>query len=162
MQHPDPLPVLADVPAPTLYRDLLRGHQLPARLHRDLARFQWDNPTIKVNWALQRPVPWTAEAARSAGTVHLGVDADGFVDFAADLSVGRVPERPFLLFGQMTTSDPSRSPAGTESAWAYTHVPHGGDWKGERLEAHVERIEAAVEAMARSHREGAWVDVAAH
>ena len=28
----------------------------------------------------------------------------------------------------MTTSDPTRSPAGTESAWAYTHVPHGIDW----------------------------------
>ena len=40
-------------------------------------------------------------------------DLDGFVDMAADLSVGRVPERPFMLFGQMTTSDPSRSPAGT-------------------------------------------------
>ena len=25
----------------------------------------------------------------------------------------------------MTTTDPSRSPAGTESLWAYTHVPQG-------------------------------------
>ena len=61
--------------------------RLPARLRRDLERFQWDNATIKVNWALDDPVPWTAEAARGAGTVHLGVDVDGFVDFAADLSV---------------------------------------------------------------------------
>jgi phytoene dehydrogenase-like protein len=30
-----------------------------------------------------------------------------------------------MLAGQMTTSDPSRSPAGTESLWAYTHVPQG-------------------------------------
>jgi hypothetical protein len=28
----------------------------------------------------------------------------------------------------MTTSDPSRSPAGTESAWAYTHVSRGLEW----------------------------------
>ena len=61
-----------------------------------------------------------------AGTVHFGTDLDGFVDFAADLSVGREPEHPFVLFGQMTTADPTRSPAGTESAWAYTHVPP--DW----------------------------------
>jgi phytoene dehydrogenase-like protein len=145
--------VLADVPAPALYQDLLAGQSLPSRLLRDLDRFQWDNPTIKVNWALDRPVPWRLDGAAGAGTVHLGVDTDGFVDFAADLSVGRVPERPFLLFGQMTTSDPSRSPAGTESAWAYTHVPHGGDWTGERLEAHVERIEAAVERAAPGFRE---------
>ena len=36
-----------------------------------------------------------------------------------------IPRNPFLLFGQMTTADPSRSPAGTESAWAYTHLPRG-------------------------------------
>lgn len=145
--------VLADVPAPALYRDLLAEHPLPARLQRDLDRFQWDNGTIKVNWALDRPVPWTAHAAQGAGTVHLGVDQDGFVDFAADLSVGRTPQRPFLLFGQMTTSDPTRSPEGTESAWAYTHVPHGPDWSGELLDQHVERMEAALERVAPGFRD---------
>lgn len=144
--------VLADVPATTLYRELLSGHPLPARLERDLDRFQWDNATIKVNWALDRPVPWTADAARGAGTVHLGVGQDGFVDFAADLAVGRTPERPFLLLGQMTTSDPTRSPAGTESVWAYTHVPQGVDWTGPRLDDHVERMEAAVERVAPGFR----------
>lgn len=144
--------ILADVPATTLYRELLSGHPLPARLERDLDRFQWDNATIKVNWALDRPVPWTADAARGAGTVHLGVDQDGFVDFAADLAVGRTPERPFLLLGQMTTSDPTRSPAGTESVWAYTHVPQGVDWTGQRLDEHVERMEAAVERVAPGFR----------
>lgn len=144
--------ILADVPATTLYRELLSGHPLPARLERDLDRFQWDNATIKVNWALDRPVPWTADAARGAGTVHLGVDQHGFVDFAADLAVGRTPERPFLLLGQMTTSDPTRSPAGTESVWAYTHVPQGADWTGQRLDEHVERMEAAVERVAPGFR----------
>ena len=28
-----------------------------------------------------------------------------------------------MLVGQMTTADPTRSPAGTEALWAYTHVP---------------------------------------
>ena len=36
---------------------------------------------------------------------------------------GLIPADPFLLFGQMTTADPTRSPAGTEAVWAYTHVP---------------------------------------
>ena len=65
----------------------------------------------------------TAPGASGAGTVHLGVGHDGLVDVAADLSVGRMPRDPFVLLGQMTTSDPTRSPAGTESAWAYTHLP---------------------------------------
>jgi phytoene dehydrogenase-like protein len=144
--------VLADVPAPALYEELLADHPLPRRLRRDMSRFQWDNATIKVNWALDRPVPWTAPGAQGAGTVHLGVDQDGFVDFSADLTVGRAPQRPFLLFGQMTTSDPSRSPAGTESAWAYTHVPRGLDWSGQQLADHVDRMEAAVERVAPGFR----------
>ncbi|WNB85639.1 NAD(P)/FAD-dependent oxidoreductase [Cellulomonas sp. ATA003] len=140
--------VVADVTAPALYRDLVGLQHVPAKVRRDLDRFQWDHPTFKVNWALDRPIPWTAPGARGAGTVHLGVDGDGFVDMAADLSVGRVPERPFLLFGQMTTSDPSRSPAGTESAWAYTHVPHSSAWDDDAVAAHAERVQAAVERVA--------------
>jgi phytoene dehydrogenase-like protein len=143
--------VVADVPAPTLYRDLVGLEHLPARLRRDLDRFQWDHPTLKVDWAVRDGVPWAAAAARGAGTVHLGVDEHGFVDFAADLSTGRTPRRPFLLFGQMTTSDPSRSPAGTESAWAYTHVPHG--WSRAEVDEHVERVEATVERVAPGFRE---------
>ena len=110
---------------PTLYGDLVPARHLPARLSSTTCgRFQWDDATLKVNWALDAagPLDWPPGRA-GAGTVHLGVDHDGLVDFAADLSVGRMPRTPFLLLGQMTTADPSRSPAGTESAWAYTHLP---------------------------------------
>ena len=47
-----------------------------------------------------------------------------------------VPADPFLLVGQMSTADPTRSPVGTESLWAYTHVPQqsiddaGGEGNG--------------------------------
>ncbi len=140
--------VLADVDAPTLYGRLVGSEHLPAKLVHDLGRFQRDFSTIKVNWALGSRVPWTSSRAHGAGTVHLGVDHDGFVDFAADLTLGRVPERPFLLFGQMTTADPSRSPAGTESAWAYTHVPSSVAWTGEAVAAHVDRMQAVVEQVA--------------
>ncbi|MGY4644896.1 phytoene desaturase family protein [Cellulomonas sp. URHB0016] len=145
--------VLADVTAPALYGELVGADQLPARLLRELDRFQWDHPTFKVNWALAGPVPWTSTAARGAGTVHLGVDRLGFTDFAADLSVGRVPERPFLLFGQMTTADATRSPAGTESAWAYTHVPHALDWSADHVAAEVRRMEDAVSRVAPGFRD---------
>ena len=140
--------VLADVSAPALYLDLVGADRLPPRLVRDLGRFQWDHPTVKVSWALDRPIPWTAPGARQAGTVHLGVDRAGFVDVAASLSHGRVPDRPFLVLGQMTTTDPSRSPAGTESAWAYTHVPHGVRWSPEVATEEVRRVEDAVERVA--------------
>ncbi len=140
--------VLADVSAPALYRDLVDPRHLPARLLADLDRFQWDPSTLKVDWALDAPVPWTATEPRTAGTVHLGRDDDGLVDVGADLAVGRMPDPPFVLFGQMTTSDPSRSPRGTESAWGYTHLPQALARDADAVSRQVERVEAAVEHVA--------------
>jgi len=145
--------VVADVAAPYLYQQLLRGVQLPTSLTRDLEKFHWDSSTLKLNWALSGPVPWRSESARSAGTVHLGVDVDGFVDFAADLTIGRMSEKPFVLFGQMTTTDPTRSPRGTESAWAYSHVPRLLAQDGQAIQNHVERLHDAVERAAPGFRD---------
>lgn len=144
--------VLADVAAPVLYRRLIGAGHLPPRFLDDLDRFQWDAPTLKIDWALSSPVPWTASSARQAGTIHLGVDMDGLTDYAADLATRRMPARPFLLFGQMTTADPSRSPAGTESAWAYTHLPHRLEFDQARIDAHVELVEATIERHAPGFR----------
>jgi phytoene dehydrogenase-like protein len=145
--------VLADVDAPTLFNDLVGHDQLPAGFVGSLERFHWDNPTLKLNWALSEPVPWTAPGARKAGTVHLGVDVDGFVDHAADLSVGRSPDRPFILFGQMTTADSTRSPQGTESAWAYTHLPREIAEDPAAVDQLAARVEEVIERHAPGFRE---------
>jgi phytoene dehydrogenase-like protein len=107
-------------------------------------------------------VPWSAASASEAGTVHLAADLDELTMHAAQLASGRIPSRPFLLTGQMTTSDPSRSPAGTESLWAYTHVPRRirGDAAGELdgvgssadRERFADRIEAQLERFAPGFR----------
>ncbi|HEY0498626.1 MAG TPA: NAD(P)/FAD-dependent oxidoreductase [Kutzneria sp.] len=140
--------VLADVPAPVLYLDLVGAEHLPGRLVDDLSRFHWDPATVKVDWALSGPVPWTAEQVRGAGTVHLSADMDGLSAFGVDLARGRTPRDPFLLLGQMTTADPSRSPAGTEAVWAYTHVPRGQRWDNTKLARAADRIERVVERHA--------------
>lgn len=139
--------VIADVSAPALYRDLLPEDAVPARVRADLAAFTWDTPTVKINWALDEPIPWRAAGAAGAGTVHVGADEDGLVRWAADVETGTLPSSPFLLVGQMTTADPSRSPAGTESAWAYTHLPRGitADAAADEL---ARRMEAVLEAHA--------------
>ncbi len=140
--------VLADVDAPTLYSDLVGPAHLPARFLAALGRFHWDNPTLKLNWALSQPVPWTAAGAHGAGTVHVGVDEAGFVDFAADLSNQRASHAPFVLFGQMSTADPTRSPAGTESAWAYTHLAHRVASDAEAVDTVTERVRKLIETHA--------------
>ncbi|MFE5964633.1 phytoene desaturase family protein [Streptomyces sp. NPDC056463] len=155
--------VLADTSAPSLYRDLVGEEHLPPRLMRDLDRFHWDFATFKVDWALTGTVPWSAQAARGAGTVHVADGVDELTRFAAQLATGHVPDRPFALVGQMTTADPSRSPAGTESAWAYTHVPQRitsdagpdgitGRWSAGEQEAMADRVEEQVERFAPGFR----------
>jgi phytoene dehydrogenase-like protein len=140
--------VLADVPAPALYLDLIGADLLPPRLVEDLKHFRWDGATLKVDWALAGPVPWQNRAAAGAGTVHLGGDVDALTRYGAALATGEIPSEPFLLVGQMTTADPSRSPGGTECLWAYTHLPRRQRWTGEEVAAHVARMEAALEQHA--------------
>ena len=155
--------VLAATAATQLYGDLVGWEHLPARLRDDMRRFQWDYSTFKVDWALRRPVPWLAPGVAPAGTVHVSGSLDEMSDYAAQISTGRVPAHPFLLVGQMTTADPCRSPAGTESLWAYTHVPRrvrgdaGGDltgsWDEGEREAFADRMEGQLERFAPGLRE---------
>jgi phytoene dehydrogenase-like protein len=144
--------VLADVDAPRLLRDLVGEKHLPARLLDDLDRFEWDLPTVKLNWLVDGGVPWRAEAARSAGTVHVGADMGGLARWAGDLTDGREPGEMFALVGQMTTADPTRSRAGTESVWAYTHLPRGrpGDDVADHFLA---KMEQTVEDFAPGFRD---------
>ncbi|MFD6284670.1 phytoene desaturase family protein [Streptomyces sp. NPDC060205] len=155
--------VLADVSAPALYGDLVDSADLPPQVLADLRRFQWDFATFKVDWALDGSVPWQAPESVGAGTVHLADGVDELTRFAAQVAMGQVPDRPFALFGQMTTADPTRSPEGTESAWAYTHVPHRikgdagddgltGSWDTKEQELMADRVERQVERFAPGFR----------
>jgi phytoene dehydrogenase-like protein len=64
-----------------------------------------------------------------------------------------MPREPFILLGQMTTTDPSRSPAGTESVWAYTHLPRSLAYDDDLVLAHVETVESVVERHAPGFRQ---------
>jgi phytoene dehydrogenase-like protein len=144
--------VIADVPAPALYLDLVGEHRLPPRLAEDMAHFRWDGATVKVDWAVRSKVPWKNPAAAGSGTVHLGADMNGLTRYAAHLASGEIPPKPFLLLGQMTTTDAGRSPDGTESMWAYTHLPHRPSWTADEIAGHVERMEETIEQHAPGFR----------
>jgi phytoene dehydrogenase-like protein len=121
---------------------MLPSDAVPAGLLRDLRHFAWDPPVVKVNYALDGPIPWRAENLRDVGTVHLGADGHGLIRWMADVNTRTVPERPFMLLGQTTTADPTRSPQGTESVWAYTHLPRNvsDDASAERLAESMDRV----------------------
>jgi phytoene dehydrogenase-like protein len=151
--------IVASVVAPRLYDDLLDAVDVPDRVRRGMRSFQLDPSTIKVDWALSGPVPWASRPAKDPGTLHLADSVTDMAESLSQVSAGLIPARPFMLAGQMTTSDPTRSPAGTESMWAYTHVPQesegdAGDegirgvWDHDDLERFADRMQARLERLA--------------
>ena len=151
--------VVADVVAPHLYGGLVRAEDLPARTMRSMKRFQIDASTVKVDWALDGPVPWDSAPPHAPGTVHVADSVDQMAEALSQVAANAIPARPFLLAGQMTTADSSRSPEGTESLWAYTHVPQHatrdageegirGVWDRDDLERFADRVQDRFEELA--------------
>jgi phytoene dehydrogenase-like protein len=141
--------VIADVTPHALLaltRDALGGRYADA-----LRRYRYGPATLKLDWALDGPIPWEAPPARLAGTVHVGGDEDEVLE-TTRAQRSRLPARPFLLVGQQSVHDPTRAPAGRHTAWAYTHGPQGIDWEAES-ERHADRMEAQLERFAPGFRE---------
>lgn len=119
----------------------IAGDRLPVGYRRRLGRFRYGRGVCKVDYALSGPVPWTAPACRRAGTVHLGGTFEEVAASEAEVAAGRHPDAPYVLVVQPGAADPSRSPTGKETLWAYCHVPSGStvDMTG-RIEAQLERF----------------------
>src|SRR5689334_15345004 len=119
----------------------LAGDRLPRRYRAALSRFRYGPGVCKVDFALSGPVPWTSEACRRAGTLHLGGPFEQVAAAEADVAAGKHPERPYVLVVQPGVADPSRAPAGQHTLWTYCHVPAGSevDMTG-RIEAQIERF----------------------
>jgi phytoene dehydrogenase-like protein len=156
--------VVADVSAPSLYLELLRPDVVPPQVADDARRrFRWDPATVKVDWTLDAPIPWSSPGARRAGTVHIADSVDELTISSALLAAGILPARPFVIVGQQGLADPSRHPHGRSVAWAYTRVPQrvkgdaggqgiAGRWDKADTAAIVDRIEGAIEELAPGFR----------
>jgi phytoene dehydrogenase-like protein len=155
--------ILADCGAPALFLKMLPEDVVSERIRDDLRNYQYDNSTFKVNWALREPIPWSAEAARRASTVHVAEGMEGLTHATTHLAASEIPADPFLVLGQYSMVDTSRSPEGTETAWAYTHVPQSprtdaagelrGDWDSEDADRFADRMEEEVERLAPGFRQ---------
>ena len=131
--------VLLDVTPRQVLR--LAGHRLPTSYRRQLARYRYGPGVFKMDWALDGPIPWRAEACQRAATVHLGGTLREIADAERAAFSGRHNERPFVILAQPGLFDDSRAPAGQHTAWAYCHVPHGSTLDlCERIESQIERF----------------------
>jgi len=151
--------VVADVVATRLFGDLVPTAELPARIAKGMRGFQLDPGTVKVDWALDGPIPWASAPPSRPGTFHIADSAEQMIEALQQVASRTIPDQPFMLGGQMTTTDATRSPAGTESVWAYCHVPQevredlGGDgltgrWDSDECERFADRMQARIERLA--------------
>jgi phytoene dehydrogenase-like protein len=117
----------------------IAGDALPARVHRAYERYRHGPAAYKVDYAVEGGVPWTAEAARSAGTVHVGGTLEEIGAAERTVHAGRMPDRPFVLVAQQYLADPTRSKGDVHPIWAYAHVPAG--YPGRATDAITDQIE---------------------
>ncbi|MYV45311.1 FAD-dependent oxidoreductase [Streptomyces sp. SID2888] len=104
------------------------------------AHYRYGPGVFKIDYALDGPVPWTAEAARTAGTVQIGADSTEIGTALRAVSrEGRAPDAPFLITVQPSVADPTRAPEGKQVFWAYGHVPNG--WTGDLTDAMERQLE---------------------
>jgi phytoene dehydrogenase-like protein len=105
----------------------IAGDRLPEGYRARLERYRFGPAAYKIDLALEASIPWTNDACRRAGTVHVGGTLEEITAAEAELWQGKMPARPFILVGQQSLCDASRAPAGRHTAWIYAHVPHAFD-----------------------------------
>ncbi len=124
-------------------RQLLQiaGHKFSGVYANQLGRYRYGMGVFKIDWALDAPIPFAAEACRSAGTIHLGNTLEEIVDSEKTAWNGKHHEAPFVLLAQQSLFDDTRAPKGKHVAWAYCHVPNNSNVDmTSQIEKQVERF----------------------
>ena len=96
-------------------------------------RFRYGPGVFKLDYALDGPVPWTAEACRARGHGARRRHARGDRRGGAEVARGGHPQRP-VRAGRPAEprSTRPRAPAGAHTLWAYCHVPNGSTRRHDR------------------------------
>ncbi len=139
----DALPTARMILCDITPRQLLRigGNRLPAHYRQQLERYRYGPGACKVDWALDGPIPWQAEACGRSATVHVGGTLEEIAASERAAWKGVPSERPYALVTQPSLFDATRAPEGKHTAWAYCHVPAGSNVDmTEHIEAQIERF----------------------
>jgi phytoene dehydrogenase-like protein len=138
-QLPPSRVVLCDMTPRQLAR--ISGLELSESYRQKMERFRYGPGVCKVDWALDAPIPWKAQACARAGTVHLGGTLEEIE--ASELAPweNRHSDNPFVLLAQPSLFDETRAPQGKHVAWGYCHVPNGSNVDmSEIIEKQIERF----------------------
>lgn len=122
------------------------GDRLPPRVARAYRGYRFGPAAFKIDFAVEGGsagtgdvVPWTNDAARKAGTLHLAGTMNELTAVEGQTARGQMPDRPMVLVGQQFVADPTRSAGTIHPVWAYAHVPNGHP--GDVTEGVIKQIE---------------------
>jgi phytoene dehydrogenase-like protein len=122
-QLPSAHAVLFDITPKQLLQ--IAGHKFSPIYKWQLERYRYGDGVFKIDWALDAPIPFTANDCRKAGTVHIGGTLEEIVASEKAPANGQHSDKPYVLLAQQSLLDTSRAPDGKHTAWAYCHVPNG-------------------------------------
>ena len=99
--------------------------RLPKRQRHAYQTYRFGPGAFKVDFVVKGHIPWIHDAARQAGTVHVGGTISQIAVTEKQIADGQLSDHPFVLVGQQYLADPSRSDGDYNPVWAYAHVPQG-------------------------------------
>lgn len=144
-QLPSSHAVLFDITPRQLLK--IAGHTFSDIYKWQLEQYRYGLGVYKIDWALDGPVPYTAQACSKASTVHLGNTLEEIAYSEQQTWDGKYPENPYILMTQQSMFDSTRAPEGKHTAWGYCHVPSGS------TVSRVEAMESQIERFAPGFRE---------
>lgn len=125
----------------------IAGERFNALYRRQLMSYRYGAAVFKLDYALSGPMPWTADACKGAGTIHVCGGPEEIVAAEHAVNAGVIPDRPMVIVAQASVADDTRAPEGRQTLWAYCHVPADCD------EDMTSRIEAQIERFAPGWRD---------
>jgi phytoene dehydrogenase-like protein len=158
---PEARAVLFDVTPRQLLR--MMGPRFPESYQRSLQRYRYGVGVFKIDYALDGPVPWLAEAAHQTATLHLGGAWDDIARAEDATARGKHPQRPYVLVAQPSLFDRTRAPQGKHTLWAYCHVPHGSRVDmTEAIEGQIERFAPGFKKLVLARKVRGPAEMEAH
>lgn len=119
----------------------IAGPRLAPAYRKTLQSFRMGPGAFKIDYALSRPIPWSAPECHRAMSVHVGGTYEQIAAAEYAVSKGRQAPQPFLIVTQPSLYDATRAPAGKHTAWAYCHVPNGAaEDRTQAMEDQIERF----------------------
>lgn len=149
-----PVKHLEDLPQSKVYifdltpKQLMRigGTDFSWLYRKRMNAYRYGAGVFKMDWALDKPIPFTNESCRRSATIHIGYSTKEIELSEKSSFKNQLSPHPYVLLVQQSIFDDQRAPEGKHTAWAYCHVPNGN------VEDRTQAIEDQIEKVAPGFR----------